>query len=143
MSWICGGVGDAAGMTEMSPWEALGGDAVFQPLLTDFYARIARSPIAKLFPPELDETQAKQFSFQSEFWGGPVRYSPWRGHPRLRARHLPFAIGRIEAETWMACMTEAVAHSAMPTEHRAAFLQRMRMTAEAMINRDDAAEHPF
>ena len=131
-------------MSEMSPWEALGGDAVFTPLLKDFYARIACSSIAHLFPPDLDETQAKQFAFQSEFWGGPVRYSPWRGHPRLRARHLPFPIGRSEAETWMACMTEAVAHSAMPSEHRAAFVQRMRMTAEAMINRDDDdAPHPL
>jgi hemoglobin len=130
-------------MDEMSPWDQLGGDAVLLPLLKDFYARIARSPIAKLFPPDLTETQAKQFAFQSDFWGGPVRYAPWRGHPRLRARHLPFAIGRAEAKAWMACMTEAVEHSAMPTEFRAAFLQRMRMTAEAMINRDDAAGHPF
>lgn len=131
-------------MDEMSPWDQLGGDAVFLPLLRDFYARIARSAIAHLFPPDLTETQAKQFAFQSDFWGGPVRYAPWRGHPRLRARHLPFPIGRAEAETWMACMTEAVAHSAMPTEHRAAFLQRMRMTAEAMINRDDGdVRHPL
>lgn len=123
-------------MTEMTPWETLGGDVVFQPLLVDFYARISRSPIAKLFPPDLDETQRKQFAFQSEFWGGPQRYSPWRGHPRLRARHLPFAIDQSAADTWMACMSEAVAHSAMPSEHREAFLERMRMTAQAMINRD-------
>ena len=132
-------------MNEMNPWEALGGDAVFLPLLKDFYARIRRSPIAHLFPPDLSETEQKQFAFQSEFWGGPVRYSPWRGHPRLRERHLPFAIDQAAADTWMACMAEAVAHSAMPSEHREAFLERMRMTAQAMINRASPTDpaHPL
>ena len=132
-------------MNEMTPWESLGGDAVFLPLLKDFYARISRSPIAKLFPPDLDETQQKQFAFQSEFWGGPVRYSPWRGHPRLRARHLPFAIDQAAADEWMRCMSEAVDSSAMPSEHRAAFLERMRLTAQAMINRAAPNEpaHPM
>lgn len=132
-------------MNDQSPWEALGGDAVFLPLLKDFYARIGRSPIATLFPPDLGETERKQFAFQSEFWGGPAIYSPWRGHPRLRARHLPFAIDQAAADTWMACMAEAVAHSAMPTEHREAFLERMRLTAQAMINRAsaDGPGHPL
>jgi hemoglobin len=132
-------------MEEASPWDALGGDAVFRPLLQDFYARIARSAIAQLFPDDLGETLEKQFAFQSEFWGGPVRYSPWRGHPRLRARHLPFPIDQAAADTWLACMREAVEHSAMPVEHRAAFLERMRLTAQAMINRAAAGgpSHPF
>jgi hemoglobin len=126
----------------MSPWDALGGDVVFVPLLRDFYSRIARSRIALLFPSNRDETEQKQFAFQSEFWGGPARYSPWRGHPRLRARHLPFAIDQAAADTWMACMTEAVAHSAMPSEHRDAFLERMRLTAQAMINRFESDRSP-
>ena len=125
---------------EPSYWTAFGGDAVFEPLLQDFYARIGRSAIAALFPPELTETVQKQFAFQSEFWGGPARYSPWRGHPRLRARHLPFAIDQAAADVWMQCMTEAIDHSAMPSEHRAVFLQRMRMTAQAMINRSSATD---
>jgi hemoglobin len=129
----------------MIPWDAFGGDAVFRPLLHDFYARIKRSSIAHLFPPDLIETEEKQFAFQSEFWGGPTRYSPWRGHPRLRARHMPFAINQAAADKWMACMEEAVEHSAMPTEYRETFLQRMRLTAQAMINRSESngAEDPF
>ncbi len=129
----------------MKPWDAFGGDAVFRPLLHDFYARIKCSSIAYLFPPELIETEEKQFAFQSEFWGGPERYSPWRGHPRLRARHMPFAIDQAAADVWMSCMQEAVAHSAMPTEYRETFLQRMRLTAQAMINRSvaDGVQHPF
>jgi hemoglobin len=115
-------------------WEDLGGDAVMEPLLADFYARIDRSPIRALFPPDLDPVRAKQFAFQSEFWGGPPRYTPWRGHPRLRQRHLPFAIGVAEAEAWLACMEAAVAASAMPPAVRPRFLEQMRKTAYAMIN---------
>jgi hemoglobin len=118
----------------MSSWDELGGDEVMADLLTDFYARIAASPIARLFPPDLDETRAKQLAFQRMFWGGEDRYTPWRGHPRLRARHLPFAIGVSEAETWLACMAAAVAASRMPEPARAPFLEQMRKTAYAMIN---------
>src|SRR5688572_11785090 len=118
----------------MTPWDELGGDAVMRPLLDDFYARIALSPIRALFPPDLADTAAKQLAFQSEFWGGPARYTPWRGHPRLRARHLPFPIGVAQAEAWLACMAAAVAASAMPEAVREPFLAQMRRIAYAMIN---------
>ena len=122
-----------------SPWEQLGGDAVMAPLLVDFYRRIAASPIAVLFPPGVgepdSETLRKQFAFQSDFWGGPVRYQPWRGHPRMRMRHLPFAIDQDAADTWIACMTAAVEASAMPLAVRSAFLGKMRDIAQAMMNR--------
>lgn len=116
-------------------WTSLGGDAVIAPLLDDFYARIETSAIRHLFPPDLTETRAKQFAFQSEFWGGPARYTPLRGHPRLRARHLPFAIDSTAARVWMACMAAAVEASAMPADLQPAFLERLRLTARAMVNR--------
>ena len=120
----------------MTAWDDLGGDAVMGPLLDDFYRRIVTSPIARLFPSDLAETTAKQFAFQSEFWGGPARYTPVRGHPRLRARHLPFPIDVATAETWLACMGEAVVASAMPETARAGYLARMRAIAFGMINTD-------
>lgn len=117
------------------PWEQLGGDAVMVPLLRDFYfTRIAASPIAQLFPPDLAETLAKQLDFQRMYWGGRDDYTPRRGHPRMRARHLPFAIGQAQADEWMACMETAVAASAMPMEVRDAYLARVRQIAQAMIN---------
>jgi hemoglobin len=121
----------------MAMWDDLGGDAVMAPLLKDFYARVAESPIARLFPPDLDETFAKQFAFQSEFWGGPACYTPVRGHPRLRARHLPFPIRVADAEEWLGCMKAAVEASAMPADQRAFFLERMRQIAMAMVNTYD------
>ncbi len=113
-----------------------------EPLMADFYACIAVSPIAHLFPADLAETRQKQFAFQSEFWGGPKRYSPWRGHPRLRARHIPFPIGQAEADAWMDCMRAAVAASAMPAGAREAFLGQVGRTATAMINQYDGDGSP-
>lgn len=122
------------------PYDLLGGDAVFEPLLRDFYfVRLPASAIAHLFPPDTEETLRKQLFFQRMYWGGPDDYTPLRGHPRMRARHLPFPIGRAEAEAWMGCMEEAVAASAMPPDLRPVFLARLRQIAQAMINQPDAA----
>ena len=54
-------------------------------------------------------------------------------------------IDQAAADTWMACMEASVSESAMPTEHRALFLERMRLTAQAMINRtsEDGSSHPM
>jgi hemoglobin len=120
----------------MALWDDLGGDAVMRPLLDDFYRRIAESPIARMFPSDLAETAAKQFAFQSEFWGGPARYTPARGHPRLRARHLPFPIDPAAAEEWLRCMDAAVDTSAMPEAARPGYRERMRAIAYGMVNTD-------
>ncbi|MBA3686064.1 MAG: globin [Planctomycetes bacterium] len=118
----------------MALWDDLGGDAVMGPLLRDFYARVAESPIARLFPSDLEQTFVRQFAFQSEFWGGPARYTPLRGHPRLRARHLPFPIRVEDAEEWLSCMRAAVAASGMIADQREQFIERMRQIAMAMVN---------
>ena len=121
----------------MTPYDELGGDAVFGPLLKNFYERISASSIAHLFPPDLDETTKKQAAFQRMFWGGPDDYTPWRGHPRMRARHLAFVIGRDEADVWLSCMQAALAASTMPPALRSTFYERMAQIAAAMIN-----QHP-
>ncbi len=121
------------------PYDLLGGDAVFEPLLRDFYfVRVPASAIAHLFPPDTEETLRKQLYFQRMYWGGPDDYTPLRGHPRMRARHLPFPIGPAEAEAWMGCMEAAVADSAMPADLRPVFLARLRQIAQAMINQPAA-----
>ncbi len=118
----------------MALWDDFGGEAVMAPLLRDFYARVAASQIARLFPSDLEDTFQKQFAFQSEFWGGPALYMPLRGHPRLRARHLPFPIRVEDAQEWIACMHAATAASAMAEDQRVIFLERMRQIAMAMVN---------
>lgn len=122
-----------------TPYQQLGGDAVFEPLLRDFYfSRLSASSIAHLFPPDRDETFRKQLAFQRMFWGGPDTYTPWRGHPRMRARHLPFPITQAAADVWMGCMQAAVADSAMPADLQPVFIKRLLDVAQAMINQAEA-----
>jgi len=128
----------------ISDYDRLGGDAAFEPLLRDFYfTRLAASPLASLFPPDLDETYRKQLAFQRMYWGGRDDYTPWRGHPRMRARHLPFPIDPAAAATWMACMSAAVIDSAIPPEWREPFLARLNLIAQAMINQHAPPASPL
>jgi len=104
----------AAQADQRSGWETSGGDAVFEALPREFSAKSAHRPLQGLFPADLDETMRTQFAFQSVCWGGPLRSRAWRGHPRQRARNLPFPIGLDEAQTWLECMHQAVRPSAKP-----------------------------
>ena len=57
---------------------------------------------------ELDDAQERLTLFLIQYWGGPQTYGDQRGHPRLRMRHAPFAIGPAERDAWLARMRTAV-----------------------------------
>ncbi|MBZ9750439.1 globin [Deinococcus sp. HMF7620] len=85
------------------------GPAALDQLVTRFYALVAADPaLAPLFPADLTETAEKQLAFLSGFLGGPPLYHERYGHPRLRARHLPFPITPARARAWLACMNAAL-----------------------------------
>jgi truncated hemoglobin YjbI len=68
----------------------------------------AYAGIRALHPPTLDGSRDKLFWFLCGWLGGPNHYIERFGHPRLRARHLPYAIGIAERDQWMACMLQAM-----------------------------------
>lgn len=90
----------------------IGGEATVRALVTAFYDLMDTEPeyygIRKLHPKDLSGSRQKLFMFLSGWLGGPPLYVEAHGHPMLRARHLPFAIGDAEAQQWMACMTRAL-----------------------------------
>ncbi|MDG1074395.1 MAG: group II truncated hemoglobin [Methylophilaceae bacterium] len=57
---------------------------------------------------DLTEAREKLFMFLTGWTGGPQLYIERYGHPRLRARHMPFAIGETERDQWMYCMISAM-----------------------------------
>jgi hemoglobin len=69
-------------------------------------------------------------------FGGPQRYVEQRGHPRLRMRHMPFAIGDAERDQWLLCMRQALHEQVADTALRAAMEQAFAGMADHMINRD-------
>lgn len=92
--------------------EALGGTAKIRELVERFYDIMDSDPAAAdiraLHPRDLTSAREKLFMFLSGWTGGPQLYIERYGHPRLRARHLPFAIGERERDQWMACMVRAL-----------------------------------
>ena len=93
-----------------TPYEEFGGEEAVRRLVETFYDRIdAESPTLRAMLPR-DDTGSRQklFEFLSGWLGGPQLYIERRGHPKMRLRHLPFAIGIAEAEEWLRSMGEAM-----------------------------------
>src|SRR5258706_7392693 len=94
----------------MTVFEAAGGAETFKALVERFYAGVASDPVLRRVYPEEDLSGATErlTLLLIQYWGGPTTYSARRGHPRLRLRHQPFAIGQAERDAWLAHMTAAV-----------------------------------
>jgi hemoglobin len=93
-----------------TPFEALGGEPAVRQLVDRFYDLMDLEPafagLRALHPDVLDSSRDKLHWFLCGWLGGPQLYVEKLGHPRLRARHLPYAIGIAERDQWMACMSQ-------------------------------------
>lgn len=100
-------------MPVITPYELLGGAAGLRSLVRRFYQLMDELPeaygIRKLHPQDLSGSEEKLFMFLSGWLGGPPLFAQKHGHPRLRARHLPFPIGVAERDQWLMCMRLALA----------------------------------
>ncbi len=76
-----------------------------------------------MFPKAMTEPKAHLALFLAQFFGGPAEYSRRRGHPRLRLRHLPFAIGQRQRDAWLGHMLAALEASGI-TEPAASEMRR-------------------
>ena len=110
----------------------------FTVLVDRFYDAVEADPVLRPLyptnPAELELSRAHLRGFLVQYWGGPGTYSEERGHPRLRLRHAPFAIGRAERDAWWTHMAAAVRSMAAPAEVEAAMLDYFDQAATAMIN---------
>lgn len=126
-------------MVELSPYERLGGEQAVRKLVDRFYDLMDSLPeagqIRALHPEDLTGSRDKLFKFLSGWLGGPPLYEAEYGHPRLRARHLPFPIGDAERDAWLLCMEQALAETEMDELLRSHLLQSLRNTADHMRNR--------
>ncbi|MEY2632930.1 MAG: hypothetical protein RIR00_1584, partial [Pseudomonadota bacterium] len=94
--------------------------------------------IRAMHPEDLKSSRDKLFMFLSGWFGGPDLYVQNIGHPMLRARHLPFAIGSAERDQWVACMVLAMEDIGVPEALRQALVQQFFNTADFMRNKQDA-----
>ena len=131
---------DEARPAKQIPFDALGGDRGVRALVDAFYDRMdleeSFAGIRKLHPPSLDGSRDKLYWYLSGWLGGPSLYIERFGHPRLRARHLPFPIATAERDQWLACMRMALADVAVPAPVAESLLSAFFGTADWMRNRD-------
>ena len=118
-------------------YEAVGGEPTFRRLVAGFYRRVATDPVLRpLYPePDLSGAEERLRLFLMQYWGGPHTYSDRRGHPALRMRHAPFAIGSAERVAWLRHMTASVQDLDLPPELAAPLLEYLTMASAALINR--------
>lgn len=118
-------------------YDRAGGDAFFVALVDRFYEAVEQDPVLRPLYPDEDLAEARHWltEFLIQYWGGPRRYDEVRGHPRLRRRHAPFAIGRVERDRWWTHMADAVRAADLSSEDETEMLAYFEMAASAMVNR--------
>jgi len=93
-------------------YERIGGEVPLRRLVQRFYQHMDElaeaGPIRVMHAPDLGSAQDKLFMFLSGWTGGPSLYIEKYGHPRLRMRHMPFAIDESARDQWMLCMKQAL-----------------------------------
>jgi len=115
-----------------TPYDLLGGAPGVLQLVTRFYDHMRDLPevqhVLHMHPEDLAGSREKLYEFLSGWLGGPPLYIEKRGHPRLRMRHMPFAIDDAARDGWLLCMQraldECVSDALLREQLRGAF-QRM------------------
>ncbi len=127
-------------MTTITPYEVIGGETAIRTLVERFYYYMDTLPEAKgirdIHQADLTSAETKLFKYMTGWLGGPNLYIEEYGHPMLRARHLPFAIGESERDQWMLCMNKAIDEVPMDPRLKASLQTALQDLATHMINKD-------
>lgn len=123
---------------ERSLYELLGGEKGLRALVNRFYFHMANRTEARsvrdMHPSDLSISETKLFEFLSGWSGGPQLFQEKYGHPRLRARHLPFSIGKTERDQWMLCMVLAVEDCGIQDPVKSELIDSFLQIADHMRN---------
>ena len=113
------------------------GEDAFERLTQAFYGGVANDPVLRRLYPDADLEPARQRLklFLIQFFGGPTTYSDQRGHPRLKIRHVPFAIGQAERDAWVRHMQAGLDQLELAADTREAMERYFEDAATFLINR--------
>lgn len=123
-------------MTEAKLYDRVGGMSFFRSLVDAFYQGVATDPILRPMYEEVDlQPAAERLTlFLAQYWGGPHDYQELRGHPRLRARHIPFVIDATARDAWLTHMLAALDAQTCADQERAELRGYMLSAAEFLVN---------
>ena len=120
-----------------SVFEAVGGEVFFVDLVDRFYDEVSADEVlAPLYPEDLSGSREHLAGFLVQYWGGPATYSDERGHPRLRMRHMPFAIGAEQRDAWLRHMLAALDASVAELAVKEAMAEYFVRSADFLRNTD-------
>lgn len=123
-----------------SLYTRMGGADAVRALVDRFYDHMDTLPEASvvrgLHPDDLTESRDKLYWFLSGWAGGPPLYVMRKGHPRMRARHMPFAIGPAARDQWLMCMDRALEEEVPDPMLRDQLAGAFRRIASHMQNRE-------
>jgi hemoglobin len=131
-------------MAEASLYDRVGGMPFFERLVDRFYEGIRADPIVGPMyavdpaDPKLAGARRRLTLFLVQYWGGPTTYLEERGHPRLRARHFPFAIDAPARDRWLLHMRAAIDASGAGPAELAELHAYMTLAADAMRNVEES-----
>ncbi|BDZ57398.1 hemoglobin [Barrientosiimonas humi] len=120
-------------------YDEVGGHETFVQLVREFYRGVASDPpLRALYPEEdLGPAEVRLRMFLEQYWGGPKTYSEQRGHPRLRMRHVPFAVTPDMRDRWLLHMMNAVDTLDLDEAHDAALRDYLTRAAYMLVNRHE------
>jgi len=128
-------------MQEQTPYQLIGGAERVRELVDRFYAYMDELPevrkIRDMHAKSLRASREKLYLFLSGWLGGPDLYVEKYGHPMLRRRHLPFAIGSEERDQWLLCMRRALDDMQLEAGLRNYLDQNFWRTADHMRNQPE------
>lgn len=121
-----------------TPFAWIGGEDAVRRLTDRFYDLMDLEPgyaaLRSVHGSDLLNARQKLFWFLCGWLGGPQYYTEQFGHPRLRARHMPFKIGILERDQWLACMDQAMGETGVDETLRARLRESFFQTADWMRN---------
>ena len=121
-----------------TPFETIGGEDKVKALVERFYDLMDLEPkysaLRAAHGGELTKARQHLFWFLCGWMGGPQHYTERFGHPKLRLRHMPFSIGILERDQWVACMEQAMLETGVPEDLRTRLRDSFFQTADWMRN---------
>ncbi len=122
-------------------YDVIGGESRVREMVDRFYDLMELEPefavLRASHPDSLANARERLFMFLSGWMGGPDLYVEQFGHPRLRARHLPFAIGSKERDQWLQAMAWAMEDVGIDEALRLRLMESFYQTADWMRNKPD------
>lgn len=119
-------------------FELIGGEEKIHALVQRFYDLMDLEPgykeLRAAHGPDLANARERLNWFLCGWMGGPQHYIERFGHPRLRMRHMPFKIGLVERDQWLACMDQAMGEVQVPDDLRKRLKESFFQTADWMVN---------